>query len=163
MPAARRYRRFGDLLASREIDAVIVATPDHWHAPIASAAARAGKHVYLEKCFTHKVPETFELAKAVKETKVVLQLGHQRRSGALYTRAREVMKQGILGDVTLVQVFSNRNSPNGARLKRRLAILRAHRVESVKARDSNASSCADSGGRRKRSGRRIERYNISDE
>jgi len=111
---ARRYRRFEDLLASREIDAVIVATPDHWHAPIASAAARAGKHVYLEKCFTHKVPETFELAKAVKESKVVLQLGHQRRSGALYTRAREVMKQGILGDVTLVQVFSNRNSPNGA-------------------------------------------------
>jgi predicted dehydrogenase len=111
---ARRYRTHQELLADKEIDAVIIATPDHWHAPMAAAAARAGKHVYLEKCFTHQVPETFELLRAVKESKVILQLGHQRRSGSLYSMARDIVTKGVLGKVTLIQTFSNRNTANGA-------------------------------------------------
>ena len=111
---ARRYRTHQELLASKEIDAVIIATPDHWHAPMAGAAAHAGKHIYLEKCFTHQVPETFELLRAVKESKVVLQLGHQRRSGSLYSMARDVIQKNLLGKITLIQTFSNRNTANGA-------------------------------------------------
>src|SRR5262245_15149061 len=79
---AKRFRTHQELLASRDVDAVIVATPDHWHAPIVVAAARAGKHVYVEKCFTHAITETLEAVRAVKEAKIALQLGHQRRQNA---------------------------------------------------------------------------------
>src|SRR5262249_17246032 len=111
---AKRFRTHQELLASRDVDAVIVATPDHWHAPIVVAAARAGKHVYVEKCFTHAITETLEAVRAVKAAKIALQLGHQRRQNATYAAAREVVSRGALGQVTLVQTFSNRNSPNGA-------------------------------------------------
>jgi len=69
---AQRYRQYQELLASKEVDAVVIATPDHWHAPMVVAAARAGKHIYVEKCFTHNIPETFEAVRAVKENKIVL-------------------------------------------------------------------------------------------
>ena len=111
---ARRYRQYPELLASREVDAVVIATPDHWHAPMVMAAARAGKHVYVEKCFTHNIPETFEAVRAVKENKIVLQLGHQRRASSLYASARDTVAKGSLGSVNLIHTFSNRNTPNGA-------------------------------------------------
>src|SRR5690606_7009097 len=68
-----RYRTYEELLAASDIDAVVIATPDHWHAPMAIAAAKAGKHVYVEKPMTHMLSETFDLYNTIKETGVVFQ------------------------------------------------------------------------------------------
>lgn len=109
-----RYSTYQELLAASDIDAVIIATPDHWHGTITIAAAKAGKHVYCEKPMTWTVPETFEVVKAVKENNVVFQLGHQNRQNESYFKAKEAYDKGILGKVNLVEVTTNRNSPNGA-------------------------------------------------
>ncbi|MCF8373428.1 MAG: Gfo/Idh/MocA family oxidoreductase [Bacteroidales bacterium] len=109
-----RYSTYQELLAAPDIDAVIIATPDHWHGTITIAAAKAGKHVYCEKPMTWTVPETFEVVKAVKENNVVFQLGHQNRQNESYFKAKEAYDKGILGKVNLVEVTTNRNSPNGA-------------------------------------------------
>jgi predicted dehydrogenase len=112
--APRRYRTYKELIASPDIDAVIIATPDHWHATMAIEAVRMGKHVYVEKPMTWTVPETYELVRAVKESKIIFQLGHQGRQTESYTRAREAVQKQILGKITLVEVCTNRNDPNGA-------------------------------------------------
>jgi predicted dehydrogenase len=109
-----RFRNYLDLIQSPNVDAVIIATPDHWHGPMTIAAARAGKHVYCEKPLTWTVEETYEVRNAIKENGVVFQLGHQGRQNESYLKAREVIKQGILGKVNLIEVTTNRNDPNGA-------------------------------------------------
>ena len=73
---ATRYRHYKDLLANDDIDAVIIATPDHWHSRITIDAARAGKHVYCEKGLTRTFDETIEVYDVVKETGITFQLGH---------------------------------------------------------------------------------------
>jgi predicted dehydrogenase len=112
--APMRFRTYKELIASPDIDAVIIATPDHWHATIAMEAARAGKHVYVEKPMTWTVPETYELVRTVKENKIVFQLGHQGRQTESYTKAAEAIRKNILGKITLIEVCTNRNDPNGA-------------------------------------------------
>ena len=97
--APRRYRTYKELIASPDIDAVIIAAPDHWHATMAIEAARMGKHVYVEKPMTWTVPETYELVRAVKESKIIFQLGHQGRQTESYTRAREAIQKQILGKI----------------------------------------------------------------
>ncbi len=110
----RRYDTYQELLAADDIDAVIIATPDHWHGSISIAAARAGKHIYSEKPMTWKVEETYEVVKAVKENNVVFQLGHQNRELESYYKAREAIRKDILGKVNLIEITTNRNSPTGA-------------------------------------------------
>lgn len=109
-----RYNTFQALLQADDIDAVIIATPDHWHGPITIAAAKAGKHIYCEKPMTWTVDETYDVVQAVKENNIVFQLGHQNRQTESYFRAQEAYEKGILGKVNLVEVTTNRNSPNGA-------------------------------------------------
>ncbi|MCE5272878.1 Gfo/Idh/MocA family oxidoreductase [bacterium] len=111
---AKTYTDYEELLASPDVDAVVVATTDHWHAPIARAAAEAGKHVYVEKCMTHSVREAYDLREAVRRKGTVLQLGHQNRNSSRYEDAIRVIDSGILGHVTLVQCYTNRNNNNGA-------------------------------------------------
>ncbi len=111
---AKRFKTYKELIASPDIDAVIIATPDHWHAPIAMAAAQAGKHVYVEKCMTHNLQETYELRKIVKDTGIVFQLGHQGRQTESYIKAKEAIDKNILGKINLIEVCTNRNSPDGA-------------------------------------------------
>lgn len=113
-PAPKIYRTYQELLAADDIDAVIIATPDHWHGTISIAAARAGKHVYCEKPLTWTVPETYLLRDSIKETGVVFQLGHQGRQTASYQKAAEIIKNDLLGHVNLIEVCTNRNTPNGA-------------------------------------------------
>ncbi len=110
----KRYRTYKELLAADDIDAVIIATPDHWHGPITIEAARNGKHVYCEKPMTWTVPETYVVREEVKRNKIVFQLGHQGRQTESYKKAREAIRKNILGKVSLVEVTTNRNSPNGA-------------------------------------------------
>jgi len=107
-------RDYREILARPDIDAVIVATPDHWHQIIACDAMRAGKDVYCQKPMVQKVEEGAAVIKAEKETKRILQVGSQRASSILYAKAREVIKQGSIGEVRMVEAFWDRNSAQGA-------------------------------------------------
>jgi predicted dehydrogenase len=108
------YKNYKELLAAPDIDAVIIATPDHWHAPMSIDAARAGKHVYCEKPFSWSVAETYECRKAVKESGVVFQLGHQNRWVEANRKAKQALNKELLGQINLIEVTTNRNDPNGA-------------------------------------------------
>jgi predicted dehydrogenase len=113
--APQRFRTYQEMLESPDIDAVVIATPDHWHAPMAIDAVRAGKHVYVEKCMTHKLDETYELYDVVKaHPKVVFQVGHQHRQTLSFLTAQDIIKKNVLGHVNLVQVSTNRNDDVGA-------------------------------------------------
>lgn len=111
---AKRFENYKDLLDSKEIDAVIIATPDHWHAQMVIDAVQAGKHVYVEKCMTRTAPEVFDVYNAVRKSGLVFQLGHQLRHTESYHAAKDVIDKGVLGKISLIQTNSNRNSPNGA-------------------------------------------------
>lgn len=111
---AKVYRTYQEMFDKSDIDAVVIATSDHYHAPVAIAAARAGKHIYVEKCMTKTIKEAFEVREAVKKAGVVLQLGHQNRNSNRYDSAMEVIDKGMLGHVSLIQCYTNRNSRNGA-------------------------------------------------
>jgi len=100
----KRYKSYKELLKANDIDAVIIATPDHWHGTMSIEAARAGKHVYCEKPMTWTVPETYEVVKAVKENNIVFQLGHQNRQTESYFKAKEAIEKNLLGKVNLIEV-----------------------------------------------------------
>tara|TARA_A100000164_G_C21922737_1_gene781500 strand:+ start:813 stop:2429 length:1617 start_codon:yes stop_codon:yes gene_type:complete len=110
----QRFKSHQDLVESNVVEAVIIATPDHWHAPIAIAALQAGKHVYVEKPMTHNIKETYALKDAVEASDVVFQVGHQHRQTQSFLTAQDVVKKNILGHVSLIQANTNRNDDNGA-------------------------------------------------
>jgi len=110
----KRFVTYKDLINSPDIDAVIIATPDFWHAPMIIEAAKAGKHVYCEKCMTHTLEEVYEVRKAVKDAGIVFQLGHQNRQTASFIKADQLVDNNMLGNITLIETSTNRNSPNGA-------------------------------------------------
>ncbi len=114
LKGAKRYIHYQDMLQSNDVDAVIIATPDHWHAQMTIDAVNAGKHVYCEKCMTRTVDETFKITEAVKKSGKVFQLGHQGRQQESYIKAKQIAEKNILGKITLVETTTNRNSPNGA-------------------------------------------------
>ncbi len=114
LPGAKRYRYYQDLLASPDIDAVIIATPDHWHAQMVLDAVKAGKHVYCEKCMTRTEEEAGQMLAAIKNSNIVFQLGHQNRQLESHEKAKELIQKNILGKITLVETTTNRNSPDGA-------------------------------------------------
>jgi predicted dehydrogenase len=111
---AKIYENYREMISSNDIDAVIIATPEHWHARMAIDAARAGKHVYLEKPMVRTLEEAKELRETIRETGVVFQLGHQNRQQVSYKRAREIVEKRILGEISRVETFTNRNSDHGA-------------------------------------------------
>lgn len=113
------YPNYREMIASKEIDAVVIATPDHTHAQIAIEAARAGKHVYLEKPMTHSIEEAIELRNTIKSTGVIFQLGHENRQQMSFKIGGEVYRKGLLGEVSMVQTYTNRNSLNGAWIRKR--------------------------------------------
>lgn len=108
------FKNYRDLIASPEVDAVIIATPDHWHGTMIVEAARAGKHVYVEKPLTWTVPETYLVEEEVKKSGIVFQLGHQGRQIEINQKAKAIIDKGLIGKVTLIEVSTNRNDPNGA-------------------------------------------------
>ena len=110
----KQYGKYEDLVTAPDVDAVVIATSDHWHGPIAVHAANAGKHVYCEKALTHALEDVFTVRDAVKNNRVVFQLGHQNRQAESNRMAAKVVQAGMLGNVNLVETTTNRNSPNGA-------------------------------------------------
>jgi predicted dehydrogenase len=101
-PEAERYKDYRKLLENKSLDAVIVSTPDHWHARMAIDAVHAGKDVYVEKPMAHTIEEGFAMIEAVRRTKRVLQVGTQRRSAELFLEGKRIMESGQLGEVHLV-------------------------------------------------------------
>jgi len=98
------YRDFRELLAREDIDAVCVATPDHWHIPISIATVQAGKDVYCEKPLTLTIQEGRTLADEVKRYRRVLQTGSQQRSESNFRHACELVRNGYIGEVKTVHV-----------------------------------------------------------
>ena len=110
----KRYTTYQDMIGSGDVDAVVIATPDHWHAPISIEALNHNVHVYVEKPMTHTVGETYLLRDAAKNSKAVLAVGHQHRQTLSFSTARDIVEKGTLGHVSLIQTNTNRNDDNGA-------------------------------------------------
>ena len=102
--ACAAYNDFREVLARKDIDFVVIATPDHWHAYIAIAAVKAGKDVYCEKPLTHNIREAVELVKAVRATGRVFQVGSQQRSSKEFRVAAELVRNGVIGRVHAVGI-----------------------------------------------------------
>ena len=107
---ARKYRDFRKMLDKEKntIDAVIVATPDHTHAPASVMAMRMGKHCYCEKPLTHSVKEARVMREIAAEKKLATQMGNQGTSGGNFRKAVEIVRAGLIGDVKEVYVWTNR-------------------------------------------------------
>lgn len=115
-PGAKQYKDFRIMLDNqKDIDAVIIATPDHTHAVISLEAMKRGKHVFTQKPLTHTVHEARVLAKAAKEYKVATQMGNQGQAGEGPRRLREMIWDGVIGPVREVHVWTDR--PNNGLLK----------------------------------------------
>jgi predicted dehydrogenase len=110
----KRYSTYQEMLDDKDIDAVMIATPDHHHAPITTAAAKAGKHVYCEKSPAHTEEQLYEMYDAVKNSKIVYQLGHQITQSVIFQQARDIIKKDIIGKISLIETTTNRNTADGA-------------------------------------------------
>lgn len=110
----KRFMTHQEMIRSGEVDAVIIATPDHWHAPMAIDALENGIHAYVEKPMTHTIEETYRLREAARKSKAMLMVGHQHRQTLSFQTAQDIINKGILGHVSLIQTNTNRNDDNGA-------------------------------------------------
>jgi predicted dehydrogenase len=108
-PDAQDYVDHREVLERKDIDAVVVGTPDHWHVPIILDAVRAGKDVYCEKPVTHTIDEGAPLIAAVRESKRVVQTGTQQRSWEHYILAKQMVEAGHLGQITFVRTYWYQN------------------------------------------------------
>ena len=102
------------VLSRKDIDAVTVATPDHWHATIVMEALAAGKHVYCEKPMTWSIAEGPQIIAAQKKSGKLVMVGSQSKTAPTILKAREVVKSGILGKINLVRMADHRNTAEGA-------------------------------------------------
>jgi predicted dehydrogenase len=109
-PGAEGYADYRKLLERKDIDAVLVATPDHWHAKISIEAMESGKHVYCEKPMTHTVEQALQVRDTVRRTGRVFQVGPQATAQDKYWQAGAAVREGRLGKVTWAQGSYNRNA-----------------------------------------------------
>jgi len=108
-PDAKRYKDFREMLEKeKSIDAVVVSTPDHTHAPAAAMAIRLGKHVYCQKPLTHTVYEARTLRDLAREYKVATQMGNQGTASSGFRQGVEVLQSGAIGPVKEIHVWTNR-------------------------------------------------------
>ncbi len=107
-------RDYREILSKTGIDAVIIATPDHWHEHIAIDAMKAGKAVYLEKPMVKEIDEGHKIIKVQKETNGIIQIGSQGMSSIYSAKARELYKSGVIGDLVMVEIYNDRYSSEGA-------------------------------------------------
>src|SRR6266581_3156206 len=111
LPVTRRYQ---ELLADKSIDCIVAAVPDHWHKQIVVDTVSAGKDIYCEKPMSHTAAEGAEMADAAKRTGRIVQIGSQRVSSLVCKKAKEMVTQGMLGDLMMVEGWLGRNDPTGA-------------------------------------------------
>jgi predicted dehydrogenase len=110
LPTSKDYRA---ILDRKDVDFVIVATPDHWHAKIVQDACAAGKDVYCEKPMSHTVEEGFGMVAAMQKYNRIVQVGSQRRSSIVFAKAKEIFDSGFLGQVTAIEASMDRNTLEG--------------------------------------------------
>ena len=103
---ARPVKDMREILGDKNVDAVIVATPDHWHSPAAILACQAGKHVYVEKPCSHNLREGRMLVEAARENKCVVQHGTQVRSTSTMIEAIEMLRDGVIGTVMVSKAWN---------------------------------------------------------
>jgi predicted dehydrogenase len=111
LPVTRRYQ---ELLADKNIDCIVAAVPDHWHKQIVVDAVSAGKDIYCEKPMSHSAADGVAMVEAAKRTGRIVQIGSQRVSSLVCKKAKEMVAQGMLGDLMLVEGWLGRNDPTGA-------------------------------------------------
>jgi predicted dehydrogenase len=111
LPVTRRYQA---LLDNKDIDCIVAAVPDHWHHRIVVDAVSAGKDVYCEKPMSHNAAEGVAMMEAAKKSGRIVQVGSQRVSSQICAKAKEMISQGMLGDLMLVEAALGRNEPTGA-------------------------------------------------
>ncbi|HEY7353003.1 MAG TPA: Gfo/Idh/MocA family oxidoreductase [Terriglobales bacterium] len=111
LPVTRRYQ---DLLDNKEIDCLVAAVPDHWHKQVVVDAVNAGKDIYCEKPMSHSPADGVAMVAAMQKTGRIVQIGSQRVSSVLLAKARELVQQGMLGDLMMVEGSLGRNDPTGA-------------------------------------------------
>jgi predicted dehydrogenase len=107
-------KNYQEILDRKDIDAVIIATSDHWHDRISIDAMSKGKHVYCEKPMVHKLEEGAAVIAAQKKTGMVFQVGSQRVSSIVTQKAQELFESGVIGELVLVETWNDRQGPNGA-------------------------------------------------
>jgi predicted dehydrogenase len=107
-------KNYQELLDRKDIDAIIIATSDHWHDRISIEAMNKGKHVYCEKPMVHKLEEGADVIATQKKTGKVFQVGSQRVSSIVTEKARDLFDSGVIGDLILVETWMDRHSANGA-------------------------------------------------
>lgn len=111
VPATRNYK---EILDRKDVDAVIIAVPDHNHRRIFEDACAAGKDVYCEKPMSHTVEDGFSMMETAQKNNRIVQIGSQRVSNIVYSQAKELYDSGKLGDVYHIEAYWDRNSPSGA-------------------------------------------------
>jgi predicted dehydrogenase len=107
-------RDYNEILARKDIDAVIIGTPDHWHKQVSVDAMKAGKDVYCEKPMIHLYSDGPEMIATAKSTGRMLQIGSQRVSSVIYAKAKELLESGAIGKLNMVTAYWDRNSAIGA-------------------------------------------------
>ena len=107
-------RDYNEILARKDIDAVIIGTPDHWHKQASVDAMKAGKDVYCEKPMIHLYSDGPEMIETAKTTNRIIQVGSQRVSSVLYAKAKELLASGAIGELNMVTAYWDRNSSMGA-------------------------------------------------
>ena len=111
---AKAVASYQEILADKSVDAVVVASPDHWHAKQVIESLEAGKDVYCEKPLTWAIDEGLAIADAVKRTGKILQVGSQGISTNTQKKVRQLVQSGAIGRVTMIRAYYNRNSASGA-------------------------------------------------
>jgi predicted dehydrogenase/type 1 glutamine amidotransferase len=110
---AAAYKDFRLLLENKDVDAVIVATPDHWHAICTVVACEMGKDVYVEKPLSHNIAEGRAMVNAARKHGRIVQMGTQQRSGAHYLAANELIRSGAIGKISHIRVWNVWNQSEG--------------------------------------------------
>jgi predicted dehydrogenase len=107
--APKTYVDYRDVLADPNVDIVFICSPEHLHYPMAMAALKANKHIYLEKPIAHTIEEGAEIVKLAEKTGKVVQVGTQNRSNKLYMQAKKMVEDGVIGEVHYTRAFWYRN------------------------------------------------------
>ena len=107
-------RDYAEILSRKDIDAVIVGTPDHWHKQVSVDAMKAGKDVYCEKPMIHHYADGPEMIEAARATNRIIQIGSQRVSSMIYAKAKDLLAAGTIGQLNMVTAHWDRNSAIGA-------------------------------------------------
>ncbi len=107
-------RDYREILARKDVDAVIIGTPDHWHKQVSVDAMKAGKDVYCEKPMIHLYSDGPEIIETARTTNRIIQIGSQRVSSIIYAKAKELLASGAIGQLNMVTAHWDRNSSIGA-------------------------------------------------